>query len=196
MRAGEHNFHSNYEPGGPGSGVGSTATFTEPMREFIAQFLNTHDIGSIVDYGCGDWQWAQLVPWSGRMYYGYDIVPGLVERLRRDFGTSERIFRLLDGSDLPRADLYICKDVCIHLPNEDILELISTFSRKARHVLWINTFAPTSWLPAVNAQIRRGACRPVDMGRLPFHVPGEHVFHFGDNGDGGQKSVFHQQVKT
>ena len=53
-------FFANYEPGGSGSGVGSEVGYTEPLREYLNRFLKEHKIRSVVDYACGDQQWAKV----------------------------------------------------------------------------------------------------------------------------------------
>lgn len=192
MRQGEESFYAAYEPGGTGSGVGSESEYTRPLRQFLEAFIRSHNIRSIVDYGCGDWQWAHLIDWDGARYYGYDIVPVLIDRLQEQFGSEERSFHLLDGTEqIPDVDLVICKDVCIHLPNEEVKALCELLTQRAQRVMFINSIAPNPYCPPLNHQIARGQCRPVDMAISPFNLSGQHVFKFGDASSwAGLKTVF------
>ncbi len=186
MRPGEESFFENYQLGGVGSGVGSEPAYCRPLVEYLSRFVRRYGIRSVLDYGCGDWQWARLVDWADVDYMGVDIVPILVDRLRREHGGPRRRFELVPGK-LPAVDLVICKDVAIHLPNEEIAALAAKFSARAAHVLWVNSIVPN-----VNAQIERGGCRGVDMGAPPFNVSGNHDLRWGDAGTcEGLKTVFH-----
>jgi len=179
MRAGEEVFHEWYAPNGIGSGHGSSPAYTERFRDFLHAFMRAHDIQSIVDVGCGDWQWARFVDWGDRSYRGFDIVPALVERLRSTFGRPNRTFEVITNPETfvpPQADLLICKDVLQHLSNEDVRSMLARFGPTARHILWINDRDPNpQWN---NSDTVRGGYRRLDLSKPPFNVPGEVVYAF------------------
>src|SRR5689334_20558292 len=56
------------------SGAGSTLQATAVYRAFLQQFLKDHAIRSVVDAGCGDWEFSQAIDWTGIDYRGFDIV--------------------------------------------------------------------------------------------------------------------------
>src|SRR5258708_3166902 len=58
---------------GGGSGSGSTPSVTAPYRDFLTSFLRENNIRSVVDLGCGDWQFSRLIDWSGIDYLGVDV---------------------------------------------------------------------------------------------------------------------------
>ena len=60
------------------SGTGSTAQSTLLYRTFLQQFLKDNKIRSVVDAGCGDWEFSSLLDWTGIDYKGYDIVDAVV----------------------------------------------------------------------------------------------------------------------
>ena len=68
------------------SGAGSTMEFTRLYRVFLQDFLAAHGIRSVVDAGCGDWQFSRAIEWKGIDYLGIDIVPSLIEENRRRYG--------------------------------------------------------------------------------------------------------------
>jgi mannosyltransferase OCH1-like enzyme len=173
--AGNEVFRGWYTPGGHGSGIGSTPEYTRRYRQFLEQFMVENAIESVLDYGCGDWQSTKLVDWGTRMYFGVDIVPGLIERLQREYGGPNRNFSLIDSEtcDLPLVDLVVCKDVIQHLSNSDALACIGKLQRLAKHVLWIND------LGLANEDIARGGYRPMALDKSPFLIAGHTVFEFG-----------------
>ena len=165
---------------GGGSGTGSTSENTIVYREFLSSFLRDNQIKSVVDLGCGDWQFSQLLDWSGIQYLGIDV-SSVVLINTRQFTRPNINFAELDGSsnDLPGADLLIVKDVIQHWSNADILHLLPVL-KKFRFALITNTSHKN--LKRLNANIRPGGCRPVDLSISPFNINGKYVleFHGGD----------------
>ncbi len=188
MRPGDEEFHGWYAPGGAGSGRGSTPDYTRHFRTFLEAFLLGHDVRSVLDYGCGDWQWARLVDWGGADYLGVDIVPSLVSTLRSAHQRPGVRFEVVDPEKwiMPQVDLVICKDVLQHLSNQEALSLVRRFEASARWVLYCNDVPrPTD---PVNEDTVRGGFRRIDLSKPPFLVPGRYVFDFSTEPDG--KAVF------
>ena len=101
---------------GSGSGEGSAPIHTRGYARFLRRFLRTRRIRSVVDLGCGDWQFSRLIDWTGIEYRGYDIVPDVVERNDRMFSAPNVRFQHFskNWSELPDSDLLIVKDVVQH----------------------------------------------------------------------------------
>jgi SAM-dependent methyltransferase len=55
-----------------GSGASSHEEATREYREFLTQFMQAAKITSVVDLGCGDWQFSRYIDWSGIDYTGVD----------------------------------------------------------------------------------------------------------------------------
>jgi len=188
MRRGDEEFHRWYAPGGMGSGRGSTPEYTRHFRAYLEAFLLGCDVRSVLDYGCGDWQWASRVDWGDAEYLGVDIVPALVASLQREHQRPRVRFEAVDPDTwaMPAVDLVICKDVLQHLSNAEALALVRRFEACARWVLYCNDL-PLACRP-INDDTVRGGFRRVDMSKPPFSVRGRHVFHFSTEPDG--KAVF------
>src|SRR5262245_4462562 len=56
------------------SGSGSSLRATLIYRAFLQQFIKDNAIRSVVDAGCGDWEFSRTLDWSGIDYKGFDIV--------------------------------------------------------------------------------------------------------------------------
>ena len=81
-------------------------------------------ITSIVDAGCGDWEFSKEIDWGGASYLGVVISSVVIEKLGR-YATDKIQFRVGDiTEELPAADLLIVKDVLQHLPNSLIEKFI------------------------------------------------------------------------
>jgi hypothetical protein len=111
-----------------GSGPGSTPEFCRPVATWLAGFIQDHKIRSLVDVGCGDFQWMpQVIAATGVRYTGLDVVPGLIERHRAAWPAHR--FELFDATSdsLPDADLYWSKDVLQHWPTDAIELFLDRF---------------------------------------------------------------------
>jgi len=165
---------------GGGSGSGSTAENTIAYREFLSSFLRQFEIKSVVDLGCGDWQFSRLIDWSGIDYLGIDVSEIVLKNTKTFTGSNVRFANMdaLSG-DLPAADLLIVKDVIQHWSNSDIAHLIPALKRY-KYALITNTSHKNT--KRINENIRPGACRPVDLSAEPFNVDGSFVlaFHAGE----------------
>src|SRR5271170_437160 len=70
---------------GGGSGIGSSPRMAGSYMNFLQAFLNNNAIRSVVDIGCGDWQFSQFINWGERTYLGIDVVASVIETNRRLF---------------------------------------------------------------------------------------------------------------
>ena len=128
----QHRFTQIYATNewGSGSGEGSAPIHTRGYVRFLRRFLRVHRIRSVVDLGCGDWQFSRLMDWNGIQYRGLDIVPDVIERNHRMFSAPNVQFHHFSTtwSELPGADLLIAKDLFQHWSNSTILGFLPVLS--------------------------------------------------------------------
>jgi len=153
------------------SGSGSTVEATVVYRAYLQQFLKQYDIRSVVDAGCGDWEFSQTMDWSGIDYMGFDIVESVIEKNKKKFGSEKVKFFTANivTFDLPPADLLIVKHVLQHLPTADVQIFLKQLP-KFKHVLLVNG-VDADTLTSDNADILPGRYRPLDLTRPPFNLP-------------------------
>src|SRR5579872_5162689 len=91
------------------SGTGSSLENAKPYMNFLIRFMKENNITSVVDFGCGDWQFSQHIDWSGIKYTGYDVVASVIEKNTAQFAKPTITFVQANGikADLPKADLLI-----------------------------------------------------------------------------------------
>jgi len=102
-------------------GTGSTIEFTEPLRSNLKDFLQKHQLISMLDAPCGDYSWMSLTELPTNFkYIGADIVEDLVSSNKLKYPNID--FRQLDISQdrLPDVDLLFCRDCLIHFSFKDI----------------------------------------------------------------------------
>lgn len=151
-----------------GSGPGSHPEACRPLIDLLNRFLNDNNISSIVDFGCGDWQFMSNIDLKDRTYTGFDLVDSVLTSNRLRYARQGVSFQRTPEqlSDLPGADLLFVKDVMIHLPNTDILDLI-TYFRHFKYVIAVNNRSNHDY--AFNSEIEVGGFRPVDLNSSPFN---------------------------
>lgn len=162
---------------GGGSGEGSQPQHVRPYVRFLEGFLAERRIGSVVDFGCGDWAFARHIDWQGALYQGFDIVPAVVAANRAAHARPGVRFELAPPrpDELPAADLLLVKDVLQHWSNARVADFLPVL-QKYRYALLTHCIG----LPgaACNQDIRDGEFRPIDLCAAPFHVAGREVLRF------------------
>jgi ADP-heptose:LPS heptosyltransferase len=170
-------FESWYAPGGQGSGPGSSPEHTAAWRTYLEMFISSNGIKSVVDFGCGDWQFSRLVKWGEASYHGVDVVPSLIAGLSAKYAKEGVSFSCVDPDDpvLPDADLLVTKDVLQHLNNKTVSKLVEKF-RKYKFVLLVNDWHDSN----PNYDIDTVGWRPIDFAKPPFSIDVSLVFDFKD----------------
>ena len=130
--------------GDPSSGPGSHPSNVVPYVEYLQRFMKDNNVKTIVDVGCGDWQFARYINWDGVEYLGVDCVKSVLQRNIKRFAKDNVDFALGDltnDEDLqhfPTADLYIVKDVLQHLPNRVVYRFLDDIKPKVKYILVTN----------------------------------------------------------
>jgi SAM-dependent methyltransferase len=126
------------------SGPGSARAAAEPALRLLRRTLKERDIRSILDLGCGDWNWMRDLglpdPGLGQRisYEGWEANADLVQELTTRFGKAEEIvFALRDATTepLPRVDLIIARDLLFHLPTALAASLVARIRTNCRYLL-------------------------------------------------------------
>jgi SAM-dependent methyltransferase len=161
-----------------GSGAGSREDMTRDYRAYLQTFMRHNQVASVVDLGCGDWQFSRHMDWSGIDYVGADTSAVVLETTRSFTRPGVRFLQADATSDtLPAADLLIAKDVLQHWSNADILAFIPQL-QSYKWAIITGSF-PEHTLGHINVNIRTGAgFRPIDLGKMPFNRPGGFVYAF------------------
>lgn len=114
------------------SGEGTTETeVTRPYLDYlIAEFAKMPSPPRVLDLGCGDFKiCSQLLPFVAT-FTGADVVPSLVERNNRAFGSDTVRFICADISSdpLPEADVVLVREVMQHMSNAQVGRLLNRLS--------------------------------------------------------------------
>jgi len=130
---------------GGGSGA-SGPDLTQPYTRMLADFMRNNAVTSVVDVGCGDWQFSRVMDWGGICYHGFDVVDSVIDTNKQCFASDNITFATMRSiSDLPKADLVICKDVLQHLPNRDVNEYLDYFLTHYKYAIVTNDIFPDAY---------------------------------------------------
>lgn len=108
------------------SGSGSQTVVAQKYCEMVKEFVNQHEVKTILDLGCGDFNVGKNCQIQGVKYIGIDIVHLLIDRNINEFGSNNIEFRCLNiiEDELPEADLVLVRQVLQHLSNDQILKIL------------------------------------------------------------------------
>jgi SAM-dependent methyltransferase len=151
------------------SGPGSEFSTTKRVRDGLPKLLSNIDGRSLLDVGCGDFNWMQHVDLVGVDYLGVDIVQAVIADNNKRFGSENRRFRHLDAisEDLPIADAVLCREILFHLSFADGRQLLRNVKRSgASHLI-----ATSDTANRFNSNIKTGDFRALNLQRGPYRFP-------------------------
>ena len=130
-----------------GSGSGSFPENTVAYREFLKKFLEKNNIKTIIDYGCGDWQFSKLIDWSNYDYLGIDCVESLIKTNIDNFQCDNVRFEYIKNFEdifTHTADLLILKDILQHWLNDEIVLFLEKIIPNYKFILITNSSDQTA----------------------------------------------------
>jgi hypothetical protein len=165
------------------SGVGSTLTFTESIRNLLPMLFKQYQIGSVFDAPCGDFNWMKLVDLRGINYVGADIVDPLINSLQENYSTSSIVFKTLDitKDSFPKSDLVLNRDCLFHLSYSHILAVLQNFLDSSSSYFLSTSHDNNGQFE--NSDILSGDFRTIDLFIAPFDFPKEVLFEIPEPGD-------------
>jgi len=171
-------YESLEQDWGGNSGPGSDPYYNIPYRSFLETFLKINDIRSVVDVGCGDWQFSRFLNYLNIEYLGLDLVRSVIERNDVQFGASNIRFQLAPQriEDIPSGDLLIMKDVLQHLPSAEIMRYRDLLFPRFKFCLITNSYRKVN--TPLNIDVPPGGFRCIDLTQPPFDVHGANVLQF------------------
>lgn len=145
-------------------GGGSTLLYTQHLRHHLSGFLEKHQIKSMLDAPCGDYNWmAQTKLPDGLRYIGGDIIEALIKTNQEKYPGIE--FRTIDITvdPLPDVDLLFCRDCLIHFSHADIRLVLDNINRSN-----IKYILMTNYNNNFNKDIKTGKFRELNFTQAPY----------------------------
>jgi SAM-dependent methyltransferase len=148
------------------SGPGSSIHASSSIRQELPRLIERLSVGSLLDLGCGDYNWMSACDLPCR-YIGADIVRPLIEQNRAKYGARAE-FVCLDATKdpLPAVDAILCREVLFHLSFRDAKRAIDNVRRSSKYF-----FCTTDQTIQDNLDIPSGAWRDLNFELAPFFFP-------------------------
>lgn len=162
----QDNFWGNAESR---SGSGSTMAATAALRDWLPRTLDFLGVRILGDAGCGDLNWMKELTRTLRCYFGFDIVPELVDDLRSRFQDRPNCFFSeadVVTATLPECDAILCRDCLTHLTPDGAFMALQGFRRSGSRFLIATTHAVGR-----NVWVNNGGWYPMDLTVAPFNLP-------------------------
>jgi 2-polyprenyl-3-methyl-5-hydroxy-6-metoxy-1,4-benzoquinol methylase len=97
------------------SGTGSTLDITREYRSYIEDFIKKHHVKSVVDAGCGDWEFSSATDWNHARYTGVDISSEVIDYVEEKYEKNGVSFMVGDVTDGDNHDIEVGKHHLIDL---------------------------------------------------------------------------------
>ena len=135
------------------SGGGSSIKSTEVSRDYIVKVIEKYKISSILDLGCGDWNWMSKIrnEFENSSYEGWDANEDMIFNLNNIYGNDNTKFYFKDivTGEYPKVDMVLCRDVLFHLKEKYTLKIIEKIKKSK-----IKYFLTTSFNDVKGKQVK------------------------------------------
>lgn len=156
---------------GPGSEVKNNLKLLDILKNFVAE----HQIKSILDLGCGDFNWMRHFDFNLiETYLGIDVVDSEIQNNNDNYSSSKIKFEHNNIIDyqIKQFDIIICKDVLVHLSYNDSLQILDNIKKsKSKFLL------STSFENFINKDIVAGHWRPINLIDEPFNLGDPSIYY-------------------
>jgi hypothetical protein len=152
------------------SGHSSTLVRTETLRSNLPTLFEELYIKSILDCGCGDFNWFQKIPLESTIQYlGVDIVEPIIVQNQNNYSKENIHFQKMNVLEEPpeTADLWILRDVCGLYSYDECRVFLKKFIESTSKYLAITSIEKTD----ENVDGMLGTWRALDLRKAPFHFP-------------------------
>lgn len=118
-------WEKRYADGG-NSGAGSYGEYAKYKADVLNEFVRTHDIERVIEFGCGDGTWVSLAEYPE--YIGMEVSKSALKScIQRFVDDSTKSFLLYDpfhfhNEGVLQADLVLSIDVLFHIIDDDMFE--------------------------------------------------------------------------
>jgi len=132
---------------GENSGAGSYGRLAEYKAAFLNHFMETNDVNTVLELGCGDGN--QLTLLNPKNYIGYDVSQTIIAKCRESFSEHQNyeFYGPKEKSKLLKCDLAVSLDVIFHLVEDDVYEsyIDDLFSNSDKYVIIYSSDIDYPW---------------------------------------------------
>jgi SAM-dependent methyltransferase len=122
--------HNEESLSGPGSHIKNTKEAVDIINRTIA----SKQPETILDLGCGDWNWFKLIELGSCYYQGWDCDEQMIADNRKLYNRDFRVKDIVTEA-YPKVDLIICRDVLFHLPKDMSMQVIDKIKKSSKYFI-------------------------------------------------------------
>lgn len=153
------------------SGEGSSMDATKVLRPELRRLIGQYPIETIFDLPCGDMAWMSQLLDLPISYTGGDISKETIRRNRSRF-PGQKFVSFDAVRQIPDAyDLIMCRDLLVHLPNHEALQVLHHFVESGSKFLLTTTFVNRVSNEDLEYSDVIVQWRPLDLSKPPFNLP-------------------------
>lgn len=150
------------------SGCGSTLSETENIRKLITDIILEYKIHTLLDIPCGDFWWFSHIKILENINYtGWDILPELIQTNKFKYPLYNFEIKNITEDIPEKNDLIVCRDLLVHLSNDNILKSLNNIKFNNKNSLLLSTTFNISTHPE---NIIDGAWRQINLQGFPFNL--------------------------
>ena len=158
--------------GKPHSGNGSVVENALPYIDYLQNFINTHDVTSILDVGCGDWQIMSSIDILQHVEdKGVDASKYVIDQNKEKYNQKNVKFKhIRDLNDIKniKGDLIVIKEVMQHWDQEQSLYFINKILPNFKRAIICNRYSYSK--EKNNKSIKLGGFTCMDLGESPYNL--------------------------
>jgi 2-polyprenyl-3-methyl-5-hydroxy-6-metoxy-1,4-benzoquinol methylase len=119
------------------SGPGSFIENTKNTCSLINETLIKYNIKSILDLGCGDFNYFKSINIDNISYIGWDVSTQMINENINKYGNKYVKFEVKDiiTDEYPHVDLIICRDVFFHLDKSFTIRCLEKIKKKCKYFI-------------------------------------------------------------
>ncbi len=154
------------------SGTAASLEYTQDIRRELPAFLKKYNVTSILDVGCGDFNWMKHIISDEITYIGVDVVKQIVDDNNAKYKAKNISFIHADCScdPLPQVDLVICRDIFPYLPYEYAFRIIENFMKSDSKYMLLTTYTSSERVNKNLPKSETGGNYCLNIQKKPFSL--------------------------
>jgi SAM-dependent methyltransferase len=153
------------------SGEGSSIEATKKLRVDLRNLIKRNAINTLFDVPCGDMAWMSQILDMPISYTGGDISKETIKQNKRKFPNQKFVHFDAVRQVPSRFDLIFCRDLLVHLPNNEALRVLNNFIASGSSLLLTTTFVDRSINEDLHYSESIVQWRPLNLANPPFYLP-------------------------
>ena len=159
------------------SGPGSHLLNAKETIDLVNNTIKKYEIQSILDLGCGDFNWLKETDLGNVKYEGWDACSKMIKDNNKKYKNNNIKFFTKDIvlENYPNVDLIICRDVLFHMKKSISKKIINNIKGKCKYFI-STSFKNVNENSGINESLNWGFY-PINLDIEPFNLKSYEIKH-------------------